>query len=349
MKKIWMIVSLVLVVMVSGCGSSESPSSKMYGGNSDMAEPAMVSVERDAAGDMAYSNDMAMDEKAQLEFNESLTGEEEKYADGGSGETQVAYERKIIKTGFVYMETLEYETTIKDISSLLNKYNAYTAYSENNSGSIYEKGYQARFSRYTIKVPAEMFEEMYEELQTVGHVLNQNEGKRDVTADFIDIEARLTTLKVQEERLLAILERTEVLEDVIELEYALQDTRYEIERYTTNLRNLEDQVRFSTIELSVQEVYEPTVIEEPVVTFGDRIAKGLEDTFNEISRGFQNFIIFIVTQFPYLIFTAIVLYVFYREVKRLANQSTMTTATKGVLEKQIESESKVKDQEEIKK
>ncbi len=325
MKRLWIALSLVLIIVLSGCGSNESSESKgIFGNNSsDMAmeAPAMeeASVEYSEVSDESYGD--------RVDFAE---GEAEKYEDGGAtGTTQVAYERKIIKTGFVNMETLEFDKILEDMKMLMNKYNAYTSYSESNAGSIFERGYNTRYSRYTIKVPAEMFEEMYEELKTMGNVLNSKEGKQDVTSQFIDIEARLTTLLVQEERLLSILEKTENLEDVIELEYALQDTRYEIEKFTTNLRNLEDQVRFSTIEVNVQEVYEETIIDKPVITFGDKISTGLSQTFKEISQGFQNFIIFLVTQFPYLIFTAIVVFVLSKIFKRMSKKSSIEKARKS--------------------
>lgn len=321
MKKLWIALGMVLVIALSGCGANESATTTESSNDMAMEAPAM-----DRSGSVQY------DEKAYEDAEEAqfIEGELSTYNDGGTtGTSVVTYERKIIKTGFVYMETLEFDKTVEDMKALINKYNAYTAYSESNAGSIFERGYNTRYSRYTIKVPAEMFEEMYEELHTMGNILNSNEGKQDVTSQFVDIEARLTTLNVQEERLLSILEKTENLEDVIELEYALQETRYEIERYTTNLRNLEDQVRFSTIEVNVQEVFEATVVEKPVITFSDKISKGLSETFNEISQGFQNLIIFIVTQFPYLIFTGIVVLVAIKLFKRASKKSTMAKASKN--------------------
>ncbi len=324
MKRLWIALSLVLIIVLSGCGSNESSDSKgmLEQNKSDMA---MEAPSMEEAESVEYAKEAS-------DFNtvDLADGESSKYEDGGStGTTQVAYERKIIKTGFVYMETLEFDKTLEDMKTLINKYNAYTSYSESNAGSIFERGYNSRYSSYTIKVPAEMFEEMYEELHTMGNVLNSKEGKQDVTSQFIDIEARLTTLKVQEERLLSILAKTENLEDVIELEYALQDTRYEIEKFTTNLRNLEDQVRFSTIEVNVQEVYEETIVDKPVITFGDKISTGLSETFKEISQGFQNLIIFLVTQFPYLIFTAIVLFILAKIFKRMSKKSSIEKAKKN--------------------
>lgn len=316
MKRMRLFSILVLVLLLSACAISKKEVSTEDGGGFNMAEPAM---------------DMAVEESKVAYVEESMegySGESPSYMDGNEVLDAITIERRIIKTGFIYMETLEYEETLASIKKLLNKYNAYTSYSESNGGSIYERGNNTRYARYTVKVPTDMFEEMYEELHTVGHVLNSSEGKEDVTSQFVDIEARLTTLEVQEDRLLAILEKTYNLEDVIELEYALQETRYEIERYTTNLRNLEDQVRYSTIDVNVQEVWEETEIEKPAITFGDRISEGLKETFEEISRGTQNLIIFLITQFPYLIFTLFIFYLCYRFYKRMVRKGELIKAEK---------------------
>lgn len=340
MKKLIAIMTLMMVLVISGCGSSSDSQPREM--NESKMDKGQAPAQTWKAEETIAREVEAADEELKVSFTEgtgdSSSGESEKYHDGNTQEAEVAFERKIIKTGFVYMETLDFERTIEDMRQLINKYNAYTSYSESNSGSFYERGYSTRSSRYTIKVPAEMFEEMYEELQTLGHVLNANEGKQDVTSQFVDIEARLTTLYVQEERLLAILEKTENLEDVIELEYALQNTRYEIERFTTNLRNLEDQVRYSTLEVSVQEVYEETVVEKPVITFQDRISEGLKETFEEISDGFQNFIIFIVTQFPYLLVALAFLYGLYRFLKKINGNKALEAASKPVDDKIVDKE-----------
>ena len=312
MKKLSLVITMMVMLLLASCGGSEeSPASRQYDYNEAGMEPAAPAA-TEAAMEM---DDYEYETAEYKDTNDSMV-------------TGNFHSRKIIKTGYIYMETLEYEITIDEIKRMVNKYNGYTAYSQNANGSIYESGRYDRNSRFTIKVPSESFEAMYEELQSLGNVLNANEGKEDVTSQFVDIESRLTTLKVQEERLLSILENTDNLEDVIELEYALQNTRYEIERYTTNLRNLEDQVRFSTIDVNVQEVYEETVIPERVETFGDRIRVGLQETFGELSRGTQNFAVFVITQFPYLIFTAAIIYMGYRFFRRVAGKSHLSEATK---------------------
>ena len=297
-----MVIGLIGMMMISACGSDEMTSeTSTTDASYEMEAPMAVSMEEAKSVEMSFD-----EERGDYALTTAGTAGTDQNEDSQEA-SNPSYERKIIKTGYVYIETLTFDESVAALKRMVNQYNGYTAYSESNGGSVFEDRHNTRYARYTIKVPADMFEEMYEGLNAIGSVLNSNEGREDVTSQFVDIEARLTTLKVQEERLLSILEKTESLEDIIELEYALQNTRYEIESYTTNLRKLSDRVSYSTLEVNIQEVYEVTKIEKPVITFTDKIGEGLKETFEEISNGAQNLVIFLVTQFPYIIFTIFVI------------------------------------------
>lgn len=294
----------LLMVLIAGCGSSdESTMTNSSKGSSGYA----VSTTTEMTTEMEAPAMEAYDEGGQIYYDSDEEaydqGEAVTYLEGNGSSEGTLTERKVIKTGYVYLETTDYQETIEALKMMIDKYNGYTSYSQNSGGGMYDEATYRRSSRYTIKVPAIDFENMYEEVQTIGHALNANEGKEDVTSQFVDIEARLKTLSVQEERLLNILEKTETLEDVIELEYALQDTRYEIERYTTSLRDLSDRVSYSTLEVNVQEVQEETKITPVDESFGEKMSSGLADTFKDIKDGFLNLILFMVVEFPYILFT----------------------------------------------
>ena len=51
----------------------------------------------------------------------------------------------------------------------------------------------------------------------------------DITDSYFDAQARLDSLRQQEASLLEILSKAEKLEDVVQLQTALSDVRYQIE------------------------------------------------------------------------------------------------------------------------
>ena len=76
-------------------------------------------------------------------------------------------------------------------------------------------------------------------------------------------EARLKSLKLQEERLLTILSKAELLQDIIELERELSNVRYEIENYTGTLKKWDNLIEYSKVTIDVYEVHEIKE-EEPI-------------------------------------------------------------------------------------
>ena len=71
--------------------------------------------------------------------------------------------------------------------------------------------------------------------------------------EFLDLEARLRTLRQAEERLIAMLKRSGKLADLLEIERELATRREQIEKSQGRLRYLKDRVSFSTIQVSLYE------------------------------------------------------------------------------------------------
>ena len=127
-----------------------------------------------------------------------------------------------------------------------------------------------------------------------------------MTSQYTDYEARLDSLRTQEERLLAMLEKSEDVESLIALEQRLADVRYELESIERNLRNLDLQISYSTINLNLQEVevYTPTV---PVRrTFGQKLSDSLSDGWTGFARGVQNVILSLASALPALVLQAVI-------------------------------------------
>ena len=95
----------------------------------------------------------------------------------------------------------------------------------------------------------------------IGNVTSISRYAENVTSQYTDYEARLSSLRTQEERLLSMLEKSEDVESLIALEQRLADVRYELESIERNLKNLDLPISYSTITLNLQEVeiYTPTV------------------------------------------------------------------------------------------
>ena len=120
----------------------------------------------------------------------------------------------------------------------------------------------SRHASYVLRIPQEKFEAFYEQLGSSVHVVYSSRSSEDVTEQYTDIETRLATLTTKHERLLALLDQADKMEDIISLENALADCEYEIDSLTGSKRHYDDLVGFSTFYVDLEEVQTLTATPE---------------------------------------------------------------------------------------
>lgn len=109
---------------------------------------------------------------------------------------------------------------------------------------------------WTIRIPAEQVASFLDTAKTWGVVQSQRTTAEDVTEQFIDVSARLSSKRMEEDRLLKLLqESTGTLADVLAVEKELQRVRQEIEQTQGRVRYLEHATQFATVHLSVYELF----------------------------------------------------------------------------------------------
>ena len=123
-----------------------------------------------------------------------------------------------------------------------------------------------------VRVPSEKFRLFLDEAGTVGHVTYRSEYTEDVGEAYYDSEARLATQRTKLERLQKLLEEAAGLEDIILLEQALSETELQIEYLTGDLRRYDSLIGYSTVNITLGEVYRLTTDEEVVQSFPQRLA-----------------------------------------------------------------------------
>lgn len=125
-------------------------------------------------------------------------------------------------------------------------------------------------ARLTLWVPADVLEQVIEELNTYGKALNLEVFTNDITEQYFDMESRVRNLKIQEERLLDLYEReVKKLDEILQVEKEVQRVRTEIEQLEGRKRLWDRQVSLSTIEVAIIQEPEkkPIVKSEPDSVF----------------------------------------------------------------------------------
>ncbi len=172
-----------------------------------------------------------------------------------------------------------------------------------------------RTGTLTLRVPAKRFDDTMLALRGLageldGRIDSQNITGEDVTAEFIDLGARLDILQ-QRSRLLRRLQNDATTSaEILRLSGLIEDTQLEIENIQGRLNFLKDQVAEATIQVQIRERHAPG---EEAGT--DPENPSLTDSFELGVQGFLRVIGAIVVGLGYLIPVAVVALVVYGVVR----------------------------------
>ena len=188
-------------------------------------------------------------------------------------------------------------------------------------GEYYEeKNYCLRFASYKINVPSDKLDDFLDESSKLATVRNKSTSAEDITAQYYDNESRLKSLQIQEERYLEILKTATEVKDIIEIENALTDVRYEIENLTTCLNKISNLVDMATV--NIQEVSQETVAQSVPKTLGEKISSSFVNSLKKIKEFSINTVIFIIAAIPYLIIISILLVLSLGIYKAIKNKKS---------------------------
>ncbi len=185
--------------------------------------------------------------------------------------------RKVIMTAQLSVETQRFSATCQNIESILAACNGYISASQ-----IYEdssSGLQG--ASFTLRVPAEQYSRFLSELGEAEYILSRSENSEDVTSVYVDLEARLKSLRTQETRLLELMAETTKLSDMIALEDKLTEVQYEIESITSQKNTYDQLISYSTVNIELREV--AALSPEKADSYGQRLGQAFAD-------GWTNFV-----------------------------------------------------------
>jgi hypothetical protein len=101
----------------------------------------------------------------------------------------------------------------------------------------------------TARVPAAKFRPAMERLGELGDVLDRSWEAQDVTDQVRDLDIRLRNSLGLRDRLEALLDEAESVEDALQIEAELERITLEIERIRGQLKSFEDRIAYSTIQI----------------------------------------------------------------------------------------------------
>lgn len=161
---------------------------------------------------------------------------------------QKQVEQKIITEGSLQFETQSVINTNEFVKTLVAHNNGYIT-----SENAYNYSHKIEYT-LSVHIPADSFAVVVNTLSEHAlSVTNKNIYSRDVTEDYIDVTARLSTKKQLEKRYVQLLQEAKKVEEILAIEKELGTIRSDIESFEGRLRYLENRVSYSVLTISFYE------------------------------------------------------------------------------------------------
>ncbi len=171
----------------------------------------------------------------------------------------------------------------------------------------------------TIRVPSENFDQALAGLRSIGRVEAQTVHGDDVTAQYVDLNARLTTWESQEQALLKLMAKATTVAETLRVQSQLQRVQLTIEQLKGQIRLLRDRSSNATITVSISEPapkprVSVTKVQNP--SFGTGFRRAL--------AGLLNVLVAVVVGIGYLIPIAVLAWLVWLVVTRVRRRRYAT-------------------------
>ncbi|WP_157677255.1 DUF4349 domain-containing protein [Dehalobacterium formicoaceticum] len=273
MKKFSMIL-ILLLLFLSGCGSSTNENSAPDFAGGD-------------GGDVAPT-----EEQKTTEVQDTM----------GNQDTQITLkDRKIIYTAEVNLRVDDIEGIGEKIKNKTMELQGFLA---DYAVHINENTANANMS---LKVPSQNYQALLDFVVQQGKPDYKREYTNDVTTQYVDLDARVTVLRAEEESLLNLLNQADKVEDILKVRAQITSTRQERESLEGQLKALKNDIEYATIQVSL---YKPRNSDANInmenLNIFSRSWSGFIYGFNSLLAKTGNVVVFFFTALPTLALVALV-------------------------------------------
>lgn len=212
--------------------------------------------------------------------------------------------RKLIRTVYLNVETKEYDALLVNLEKQIEEIGGYVEEMSAYNGTIEYRYDGGRSACYKVRIPATSLDLFLEQVGEQVNIVDRSESVEDVTLQYVDMDSHVRMLQEEQDRLLEFLEQATTIDEIISIEARLSEVKYQIESMSSQLRTMDNQVDYSTVNIDISEVVELTPVKE--LSVGERIASGFSESVENVKEGIVEFFIWFVTSIPYLIVWAVV-------------------------------------------
>lgn len=299
-KKIRSLLVVALILVLTGC-SAQSDKGYVTGGIPDSGVSSDSWLDIDFGGTSSNNSSNAA--------NPSVTPDNSGDKDVEFDDTKQNFtERKIVYSVNTKLQTKDLNKALILIKKNLEECGGYIEAEElSNNGSIDSK-YQSRNSYMEIRVPSKNLEQFLIGLENENlYTLSLYKDSQDYSESYYDKESRIASLRIQEKRLLELLEQAKDINVMLDIENRLSNIRYDIELLTKQMNIIDSNVDYSRVTVRISEVVDYDEIETEPKTFFEEIKETIKESWTSFVEGVEDFVIWFILAFPALIIWSVII------------------------------------------
>ncbi|NJL62761.1 MAG: DUF4349 domain-containing protein [Methylacidiphilales bacterium] len=216
---------------------------------------------------------------------------------------------QLIKKATISLVVESVEKTMATVTQLIHK-------QQGDLIKLTENQPKDEFARHTgliqMRVPQSSLDATLDELAKLGNVKNRNITAEDAGDRIVDFQAQLTNLRRTEANLQKIMDKAGSVRDTLSVSQELSNVRNSIERIDAQLKNLQNQVTYSSITLNLEAAISS---KNPQRGFGLQVQETWGKSTSSLSKfsmGLVKLAIWLMVYSPYLFIIITVAYGYKR-------------------------------------
>ncbi|MBE9060809.1 DUF4349 domain-containing protein [cf. Phormidesmis sp. LEGE 11477] len=198
-------------------------------------------------------------ESAEVDSNEAAPiAPEADMASDVSAERSQTSRPQLIKRAYLSLGVTSVEDSFEQVRQIIQQ-------QQGDLLSLEDSGDRQRSLSFEMRVPQERLDLTLDAFTELGEVRSRSISTEDVSSQLVDLQARLKNARKSEAALQELMGRSGEISDVLEVSRELSNVRQTIEQMAAQQQNLQTQVRYSTISLSLESAIASTP-DQPAVS-----------------------------------------------------------------------------------
>ena len=311
-RKLAAITILAAALCLSGCGGSSSSNGAYY---------------KEQAAGSSYEESYAREDAmmaAEAESADAAAGDyaEDYTADGGENDSALRAQdgQKIVYTGNLRIQTLEYDKSAASIRQKIKEAGGFSESESERDNNYNWYSYNGgngstRYLDITARIPSEKFESFINSLSGDGKIMNRSVNAENISQVYANKETYKKALEIEQQRLLEMMDKAQTIEEMITVESRLSEVERQLNVYKTDLAQMDKDVEYSTIYISLEEVKRYSE-ETNTLTFAEELKYAFDDAISSFKNFCEDVVLSVVRGFPFLIIFVIILVLIIRAIGR---------------------------------